>query len=83
MAKEMTNTELLDLAKDLDDMDRKVTTWESEFLDSVLRVLVAGGSLSAKQREILIDMETKYLESNDDEEDEDEHLRDRFGETPH
>lgn len=44
----------------LDTMDRDVSSWEAEFLDSVMKQRRAGGTLSPKQREKLEEMYEKY-----------------------
>jgi hypothetical protein len=52
------------LAKDLDHMEEDVTPWEADFLDSILKILSRGGTLSPKQAERLEGMHEKYLGSD-------------------
>ena len=51
----------LDQAEALDHMeDVDVTSWEAEFLDSVLKQLRAGRALSQKQIDVLNRMSSQY-----------------------
>lgn len=43
-----TNKEYLEMAQEIDGMDRDVTTWEADFIDSVLSRLRGGGGISVK-----------------------------------
>lgn len=61
--------ELLEMAQELDGMDRSVTSWEADFLESVLVRLREGrgltthaGGQEAKLRQIY----AKYFEGGDD-----------------
>lgn len=62
-----------EMARELDAMERDVTSWEASFLESVLSVLAAGRRLSTKQAKTLEEMHEKYLgEGRDDEDGEPE-----------
>ena len=50
--------DLIDLAEELDNMDKDVTSWEAGLLDTVLK---QGNWVSDKQARILLKMEEKYL----------------------
>lgn len=54
--------ELLKMAETLDAMDTDVTSWEAGFLDSTLKALRAGWTITAKQEHVLRDMHAKYIE---------------------
>lgn len=63
----MTVNEALELAEELDNMERDVTTWEADFLESILKRLREDGSeLTPKQEYQLRRMEEKYLAGGDD-----------------
>lgn len=53
-----------ELAKELDHMEEDVTSHEADLLDSVLKILRGGGTLSPKQAEHLEGMHKKYLGSS-------------------
>lgn len=53
--------EHLELAKELDGMEREISSWEVDFLENVLKRLRAGRSLSAKQQAALMEMHAKYF----------------------
>lgn len=57
----------LEMAQALDSMERDVTSWEADFIESVLKRLKAGRPLSPKQAESLEGMHRKYFA--DDESD--------------
>jgi hypothetical protein len=66
---------LLEMAKELDGMERAVTSDEAELLEEVLKMLKAGKRLSPAQASKIEKMDKKYLsekeeESEDDEEDD-------------
>jgi hypothetical protein len=67
-----------DMARELDSMDRDVTSWEANFLESVMKALRAGRALSDRQKEKLDEMWDKYLGERADKDapprDEDEDL---------
>jgi len=50
----------LEIVRDLDRMEVDVTSWESEFLDSVLKQLEKRTPLSQKQIDIVRRMATQY-----------------------
>lgn len=52
---------LLEMAKELDEMDRDVTGGEADFLDRVLRILKADGKLTPKEEARLELVHEKYL----------------------
>lgn len=52
---------LVEIAKELDAMERSVTSWEASFLDSILTRLSRGYPLSDKQEKVLREMHGKYL----------------------
>lgn len=56
---------LLEMAEAIDKMDADCSTWEGEFLESVLRRLRAGQGLSEKQEETLRKIHSKYKERGD------------------
>jgi hypothetical protein len=66
------------MAKELDSMDRDVTSWEADFLESVMKALRAGQPLSNGRKEKLEEMWDKYLGERADKDapprDEDEDL---------
>ncbi len=67
--------EHLEMAEELDSMALDVTSWEAEFLESVLGLLREGSPLSPKQAKTLKGMYAKYLgedEGGDGEKGEDE-----------
>lgn len=49
------------MARELDEMEEDVTSWEADFLDSILKALHHGRTLSPKQAERLEEMHEKYL----------------------
>ncbi len=53
--------EYLEMAQDLDGMDEDVTSWEANFLDSILTHLRNGGRLSPNRVNSLKDMYEKYF----------------------
>jgi len=55
--------QLLEALKDIDAGPVEVTTWEEQFLASVLPRLRAGGTLSPKQLAVVYAMTDKYLPS--------------------
>lgn len=61
--------EALELAQELDGMERDVTSWEADFLSSILPRLREGHGLSEKQEKVLLGMKKKYLDEKDDEGD--------------
>jgi hypothetical protein len=67
-----------DMARELDSMERDVTSWEANFIESVLKALRSGKSLSNPQKEKLEEMWDKYLGERADKDapprDEDEDL---------
>jgi hypothetical protein len=54
----MTDAELREKLREIDESDHDVTKWEAEFLQSV--VYAYGGSLSEKQRSAAIKIIGKY-----------------------
>lgn len=51
----------LEMARALDGMEQDVTSWEADFLDSVLRQLqIRGVPLTTKQADILEEMYERY-----------------------
>ena len=50
----------LERAEALDAMDQDVTSWESEFLETVLVSLRKGHGLTQKQKDVLDEMTRKY-----------------------
>ncbi len=68
-------SELLDMAEELDGMERSVTTWEAGFLESVLELLREDIRISPKQESKLKAMHDQYLgpyadEPKDDDDDD-------------
>ena len=57
----MDNAELLEMAQELDGMERSVSSWEADFLESVLTRLREGRDLSEKQEAKLRQVHEKYL----------------------
>lgn len=51
----------LEMAKELDGMDRDVTSWEADFLSSILEKLNFGLALTQKQASRLTEMYERYL----------------------
>ena len=51
----------LRMAKEVDEGEFKVTQWEGDFLESILKRLRDGGELTTKQSEVLLRMHTEYL----------------------
>lgn len=64
--RDVTPEEALDIAQELDGMDREVSSWEADFLSSVLPRLRDGRGLSEKQEAVLLKMEEKYLKGEDE-----------------
>jgi len=58
--------EALELAQELDGMERDVTSWEADFLASVLPLLREGRGLSEKQEAVLLKMKKTYLDVDDE-----------------
>lgn len=52
---------LLALAKELDDLERDLTSREADFLDKVLKIVGAGGDLTAKETKDLEALHGKYF----------------------
>lgn len=52
----MSDSEIIDRLRDIDESDSEVTAWEAKFLDTVL----GQTTLSAKQRDVAMDMIKKY-----------------------
>lgn len=50
-----------EMARQLDSMERDVTSWEASFLDSVLKCLRGGRPLGEKRENKLEEMWDKYL----------------------
>ena len=51
----------LEMAKELDGMERDVTSWEADFLNSILEKLNFGLALTEKQATRLSEMYERYL----------------------
>jgi hypothetical protein len=51
----------LEMAEAIDGMERSVTSWEAEFLDSVLVRLREGRSISEKQESKIRELYERYL----------------------
>lgn len=68
--KELDDADYLEMAKELDGMDRDVTSWESGFLDSVLRAFKRKNELTHKQKMKLKDMYNHYINGSEAEGDE-------------
>ena len=62
----MTTEDALDLAQQLDGLDRDVSSWEADFLSSILPRLRNGGTLTEKQEAVLLKMQDKYLLGDDE-----------------
>lgn len=52
----------LEMAEELDRMERDVTSWEAEFLDSILKRLRSGTALTERQAKTLQEMRWKYTD---------------------
>jgi len=60
-----TNDDLLGMCHDLDAPDAvRMTNWEATFLDSVLKLLEAGKSITAKQEKTLVDLWDEKIARN-------------------
>jgi len=53
--------EHLEMAEEIDRMERDVTSWEADFLDSILKRLRNKIPLTPKQAEVLEGMHEKYI----------------------
>jgi len=62
----MDTDEALEIAEELDGMDRDVTSWEADFLANILPLLRQGRGVSEKQEAVLLKMKKKYLDEDDD-----------------
>lgn len=54
----------LEMAEELDGMERDVTSWEADFLEKILEILRFGLQLSPKQADTLEKMHERYLGSD-------------------
>ena len=54
-----------EMAKALDGMDRDLPTWEANFLDSILKRLGRGGTLTQLQTSKLVEIWRKYFDPDE------------------
>ena len=71
------------MARKIDTMDRDVTSWEADFLDSILSAIDQGKHLSGRQESKLREIYLKYFPEDEDilktEDDAADELRDFLG----
>ena len=55
----------LEVAQKIDGLEQDVTSWEADYLDSILKRLRSGVKLTEKQFQVLEGMAEKYLPEED------------------